>query len=683
MKSLNYVPIACLPISAQVSADEIKEPKPLELEAIEVDGHYQSYIGESLSTSEGVIGDGEIKKRPLLRVGEILEFVPGMAVTQHSGSGKANQYFLRGFNLDHGTDFSITVDGMPLNMRTHGHGQGYMDMNFIIPEMIKRMDYQKGVYYPQNGDFSSAGAAHIYLPNALESGSATVEVGEYGYKRALLMDDFKTASGNLVLGLEGQTYDGPWSDVEEGVEKKNFLARYHGHTPQGTYSVTFMAYDNQWDSADQIPQRAVDQGIIDTYGSLDTSVGGKSSRYSLSGQWSGNDGWSANLYAIQSNMNLWSDFTYYLDNPAQGDQFEQVDKRWIYGGEVKRVLLFGGNYSGQAQYGAQFRYDDIGEVALYNTQDRTRFNTIRKDKVSEKSIGLYAMADVDLTPKLSLMGGARYDYFAADVESDLSANSGSAGEGIASLKGGLSYAFNDAWEAYLNAGQGFHSNDARGATNEIDPQSGTPVDSVDLLVRSVGAETGVRFSTPGLFNASLAFWWLKLDSELLFVGDAGNTEASRPSERYGVEFAGYYRLQKNVNLDFEASYTESRFTDTVAGEGKYIDGALPVVVSAGISHMPDLGWRQSLRIRHLGARPLTSDNSVKSKDSTILNAAMGYAWKKWRTELEVFNLLDSRDHDIDYYYTSRLSFEPAQGVDDIHFHPVEPRALRFKVSYLF
>ncbi|MBF6059127.1 TonB-dependent receptor plug domain-containing protein, partial [Thiomicrorhabdus heinhorstiae] len=240
------------------------------LEAVEVDGHYQSYIGESLSTSEGVIGDGEIKKRPLLRVGEILEFVPGMAVTQHSGSGKANQYFLRGFNLDHGTDFSITVDGMPLNMRTHGHGQGYMDMNFIIPEMIKRMDYQKGVYYPQNGDFSSAGAAHIYLPNALESGSATVEVGEYGYKRALLMDDFKTASGNLVLGLEGQTYDGPWSDVEEGVEKKNFLARYHGHTPQGTYSVTFMAYDNQWDSADQIPQRAVDQGIIDTYGSLDT-----------------------------------------------------------------------------------------------------------------------------------------------------------------------------------------------------------------------------------------------------------------------------------------------------------------------------------------------------------------------------------------------------------------------------
>ncbi len=169
----------------------------------------------------------------------------------------------------------------------------------------------------------------------------------------------------------------------------------------------------------------------------------------------------------------------------------------------------------------------------------------------------------------------------------------------------------------------------------------------------------------------------------MFVGDAGNTEASRPSERYGVEFASYYRLYKAVNLDFEASYTEARFTDKVTGEGQYIEGALPIVVSAGISHMPEQGWRQSLRLRHLGARPLTSDNQVKSKDSTIVNAMLGYAWKKWLAELNVFNLFDSRDHDIDYYYTSRLRFEPTQGVEDIHFHPVEPRSLRFKIRYLF
>ncbi len=203
MNRLNYVPLACLAVSTPVSAQDMKPSKPVELEAIEVHGHYQSYIGEFLSTSEGVIGDGEIQNRPLLRVGEILEFVPGMAVTQHSGSGKANQYFLRGFNLDHGTDFSITIDGMPLNMRTHGHGQGYMDMNFLIPEAIKRMDYQKGVYYPQNGDFSSAGAAQIDLLNALDSGRAVVEIGEYGYKRAVLMDDFKVASDNWFWGWKG------------------------------------------------------------------------------------------------------------------------------------------------------------------------------------------------------------------------------------------------------------------------------------------------------------------------------------------------------------------------------------------------------------------------------------------------------------------------------------------------
>ncbi|CAN8139733.1 iron complex outermembrane recepter protein [uncultured Thiomicrorhabdus sp.] len=658
--------------------------QPIELEQVSVQGHYQTYIGESVSTSEGSISEMEIQQRPLMRVGEVLEFVPGMAVTQHSGSGKANQYFLRGFNLDHGTDFSITVDGMPLNMRTHGHGQGYLDMNFIIPEMIKRMDYQKGVYYPQNGDFSSAGAAHIYLPDALDSGLASLEIGEYGYQRAVFMDAFNVNdTAKLLLALEGHAYQGPWTDLDEDVQKKNQQVRYVDKTAAGQYSLTLMAYDNAWNSADQIPQRAVTQGLIDPFGSLNTSVGGESSRYSLSGQWQGKDGFSARVYAIRSKMNLWSDFTYYLENPTQGDEFEQVDDRTIYGGDLKYRQDLLGNWSGSSEFGMQWRYDDIHEVALYNTEQRQRFNTIRKDQVKENSIGLYAAFDLDLSEKLSLTLGGRYDYFSVDVNSDLAVNSGTTDEGVASLKGGLRYLLNERWELYANAGQGFHSNDARGATIQIDPVSGDAIEPVDLLVPTLGAEIGVRFAEMAKWNTSLAFWWLQLDSELLFVGDAGNTEASRPSERYGVEFAGYYRLQANTTFDFEMSYTESRFTDQFVGEGKYIDGALPMVISAGISHMPKHGWRESLRLRYLGERPLNSDNSVRSKSSVLLNGSVGYAWSQWQIDFEVFNLLDRKDHDIAYYYTSRLSGEPSDGVEDIHFHLIEPRSVRLKVQYRF
>jgi outer membrane cobalamin receptor len=249
-------------------------------EQITVRGHQTDLLGQASSASQGVIGNGEIADRVIARSGEILEFIPGMVVTQHSGSGKANQYFLRGFNLDHGTDFSSFVDGMPVNMRSHGHGQGYTDLNFIIPELVQQIDYKKGAYYAENGDFSAAGSARFNLQNRTQDW-VELGLGSDQYQRLLAKGSAKHGIGDMLLGMELQRYDGPWTDINEDVRKINLIARYSRALGSGQFAVTAMSYDNQWQSADQIPQRAVNAGLIDTFGSLDTTVGGDSSRYSL------------------------------------------------------------------------------------------------------------------------------------------------------------------------------------------------------------------------------------------------------------------------------------------------------------------------------------------------------------------------------------------------------------------
>ncbi len=508
-------------------ADIADESEATTLESLVIYGHKTERIGEASSASDGIIGQGEIARRPILRAGEILEFVPGMVVTQHSGSGKANQYFLRGFNLDHGTDFSSSIDGMPINMRTHGHGQGYTDLNFIVPEFIERIDYQKGPYHAEDGDFSTAGSARFQLTRKLAQPMVSLEIGEDQFVRAVGGGNLKTAQGNLFVGIEAQRYDGPWSDIDEDVEKLNAVARDTRSLAGGELTTTLMLYDNEWNSADQIPERAVNSGLIDRLGSIDTTVGGESSRFSLSTQWRKND-WQANAYAVQSKLNLFSNFTYFLDDPVNGDQFEQVDDRRLYGGSVnRRIVSQIGDKTLQQFMGVQLRYDDISEVALYRTQARERLGAVRSDSVDEFSIGLFWEGDLDITDKLSANLGVRYDQLYVDVDSDLEANSGSDNDGISSVKGGLAYALNDRWEAYTNIGQSFHSNDARGATIEVDPVSGEAADDVDLLVRGEGAELGLRFYETDRLNVSVAAWLLELDSELLFVGDAGNTEASR------------------------------------------------------------------------------------------------------------------------------------------------------------
>ncbi len=661
----------------------INQGELAQIETLIVYGHQLNLLGTSVAAAEGVVGSREIENRPVLRIGEILEFVPGMVVTQHSGSGKANQYFLRGFNLDHGTDFSTTIDGMPVNMRSHGHGQGYTDLNFIIPELIHDIHYRKGPYYAEVGDFSGAGAAEFSVKNSLASNQLSMTGGEFDYRRVYAAHHSMVASGQLLLGLEAQTYDGPWTDITEAVEKTNAVVRYSTAMAKGTFSLTLMGYDNQWMAADQIPSRAVEQQVINRLGSLDEDVGGESSRYSVSGQWQSPE-WKINAYLIDSQLNLFSNFTYFLDDPINGDEFEQVDDRQVIGGEIKRNLarIIAGKPVTHT-FGVQVRHDTIDEVGLYKTRARERIRTTRTDAIDETSIAFFAQSELQLTEKIRGNLGVRYDYLAVDVHSNLVQNSGDAGDGMANIKAGVSYQLTDSVETYLNVGQGFHSNDARGATIALDPMTGEIAEPVDLLSRSEGAEVGLKLFDRDRYNISASLWHLQLDSELLFVGDAGNTEASRASARSGIELAGYFWFAEGWSVDTELAWTRSRFTEAQE-EGKYVDGSVPFVASAGIAYAPaHTGFHGSLRFRHFGARQLDSYGLQEGEKTSLVNLGIGYRWQQLSLGLDIFNIFNSRDHDIDYFYPSRLVGELEGGEEGLHFHPVEPRNLRLRFEYSF
>lgn len=665
-----------------VSSQQVERPTA-EDEAIIITGRRLSLVGDAISASEGVIGRQEINARPLLRAGDMLEFVPGLVATQHSGSGKANQYFLRGFNLDHGTDFATFVDAMPVNMRTHGHGQGWTDLNFLIPEAIEQIRYRKGTYYADVGDFSSAGSARFELADTVPRGIAEITAGAFGYRRGVLVDSVELGSGDLMFGAELQTFDGPWTDIEEDVKKKVGLLKYSSAVGAGRAHVTLMAFDNEWDSPDQIPERAVEQRLISELGSVDTTVGGQASRYSLSGGWAGTalgGRLSAEVYAIESSLNLFSNFTYLLDDPANGDQFRQVDDRRLYGFQVSQQWT-----DGQSRWrvGIDGRYDDIGRVGLFRTKQRQPVSTVREDAIKQGSIGLFASNEYTFSDALRTYVGLRYDYFGFEVDAkSLLENSGKANDDKLSLKGSVILKPVTPLEVYISLGQGYHSNDARGTTIRTDPLSGDPADTVDPLVASIGGELGARLFLGNKLQATIAAWALRLDSELLFVGDAGNTEASRPSQRDGVEVGLYYFGSKNLSAEVEASYTRSKFRNNDQ-TGNNIPGSIPLVISGGLTANSDSGWLATARLRYFGKYPLVEDNSVKSDGSFLVNLRGGREWGPLGVFVDVFNLFDSRDHDVDYFYTSRLPGEPAEGVEDIHYHVFQPRSLRASLRYSF
>jgi outer membrane receptor protein involved in Fe transport len=637
------------------------------------------------AASEKIITPEQIQSQPFMRPGEALEQTPGLIVTQHSGEGKANQYFLRGFNLDHGTDLAISIDGMPANMRTHGHGQGYADINFLIPELIQSMRVRKGPYFADEGDFASAGSVHIDYVDKLPKNLAQITMGSFGYKRGLAIVSAPAGNGTVLGAVEATGYNGPW-DTPDNVRKFNGVARYSQGTALDGFSVTAMAYSNRWTSTDQIAQRAIDQGLIGRFGTLDPTDGGKSERYSLSGRWSAstaNTVTKVDAFIIRANLQLWNDFTYFMDDPVNGDQFSQTDKRTVYGVNASQTIKHSlGAMPAETVFGIQGRYDDIN-VGLFNTVQRQIIGTVREDAVKEGSIGVYGQQTLRWTDWLRTVAGIRYDYFGGSVSSDNALNSGSVAQGIASPK--LSIIFGPwlATEFFVNAGRGFHSNDMRGATITVDPTNpANPLPKVPLLVRSQGGEVGLRSQIiPGV-DTSLALFLLDYDSELLFVGDAGTTEPSRPSRRVGVEWSTHYHPVSWLSFTADIAHTRARFTD-FDPVGDHIPGASTTVASAGVTFGYPLGWFGALKVRYFGPRPLIEDDSVRSGSTTVVNARLGYKFESGtKIWLDALNLFNAKASQIDYYYPSQLRNEIA-AVNDVHFHPVEPLALRLTVAASF
>jgi TonB dependent receptor/Carboxypeptidase regulatory-like domain/TonB-dependent Receptor Plug Domain len=645
-----------------------------------------SLVGVAGAASEGAITARQIEQRPIMRAGEVLETVPGLIISQHSGEGKANQYYLRGFNLDHGTDFATTVAGIPVNMSTHAHGHGYTDANFLIPELVSGVQFKKGPYYAEEGDFSAAGAVNVNYFNALAHPLLEFSGGSEGWQRFLAAASSKAGAGIVLGALELNHNDGPWTRPDD-YRKVNGVVRYSQGDAAKAFSVTGMAYHGTWNSTDQVPDRAISDGAISRFGNIDPADGGETHRYtgSADAQWtSSNSATRVNGYLVNYALDLFSDFTYFLDDPVHGDQFEQVDRRNVTGGRVTHRRL--NRWAGRAvenTVGAQVRHDAIGTVGLYHTQARARISTVREDQVGQTSAGVFVQSAYQWSSVVRTVVGVREDLFHFNVKSDDPANSGTRTEQIASPKFSAVFGPWGGTEFYANAGLGFHSNDGRSATLTRDPNTGDAVDPSTPLVRARGAEIGMRTVRIPHVQTTVSVWGLGLDSELVFAGDAGTTEASRPSRRLGVEWATYASPHRGLSLDADVAVSRSKFTDQDP-VGDQIPGSVESVVSLGVSVSEARHVFGSLRLRYFGPRPLIEDNSVRSESTSLVNGQLGYRFSPHASlVLDVFNLCDTKASDIDYFYTSRLPGEPRDGVDDIHTHPTLPRSARVSLHVGF
>ncbi|GAB3390059.1 TonB-dependent receptor [Massilia agri] len=650
------------------------------LQRVLVEGSRINQIGMTDSASSGTVNAKDLENRTVYRPGELLEATPGLIASQHSGEGKANQFYLRGFNLDHGTDLATWVDGMPVNQRSHAHGQGWTDLNFLIPELVTRLDYRKGPYSSLDGDFASAGKASLAYANRLVAPVATVTLGQDEYARTVLAGSPEVAGGNLLYALELMKNDGPWTRPD-GYRKVNAVLRYSRGYSNNGWTVTAMHYQGHWNSTDQIPLRAVQNGQLGRFDAIDLSDGGEAKRSSISGNWrrtTQDAATSLNAYVIRNQLDLYSNFTYFLNDPVNGDQFAQPDRRVTTGLDGSHTWhaykSADGKVASDMTVGFQLQNDNIFN-GLYDTRARQRIATTREDHIVETSGAVYLENATMWSDALRTVVGVRANRYRFNVDGDRLENSGRAYDTLVTPTLSVAYAPWKHTELYLNYGHGFHSNDARGTVASVDPKTLDPVDRTPGLVRSRGMELGLRTVAIPNMETTVSVYRLDFASELTYIGDAGNTEAGDPSRRHGVELSNVYRANKWLSLNFDAAYARARSRGGNP-DGDRIPGAVEGVAQVGLTVDRVGPWSGALRLRYFGPRPLIEDDSVRSHASTTLNGRIGYRiGKDMRLELEGFNLTNRRDSAIDYYYESRLANEAA-GREDIHFHPIEPRTFR-------
>jgi hypothetical protein len=706
---------------------------------VNVRGREDDLVGIAESATQGTVGAKEIEDRPILRSGEIMETIPGLIITQHAGGGKANQYFLRGFNLDHGTDFATFLDGMPLNLPSHAHGEGYSDMNTVIDELVQRVNYQKGPYYADVGNYGSAGNANLEFFKTLPGDFFQLEGGMYHDGRAIFGASQKLGAGNLLEGGEAYYDDGPWVH-HDGFAKINSLVTYSRGGDANGFSITERTYHGKWNSSDQLAADAVPS--VGFFGALNPADGGNSGRYSLQGDWHHTGATSETnvmAYGFYYDLDLFSDFTYYLYDPIHGDQFEQHDTRWVGGFDASHTIF--SQWWGrrvETTFGLELRNDWVSN-GLYRTENRIRTN---KEDVLAPYPGEpegFLPADTDVNRFTDTLGSFYVDHkiqWSRKLRTDIALrgdddrgvltsfsdarNSGSATKFLPSPKASVVIGPWADTEFYVQGGFSFHSNDVRGATQNYEPVSpdfpypNTLTAKIPLLIQTKGAETGVRTSAVPHLQSTLSLWYLHSNSELEQDGDTGGTVASeQSSNRYGVEWANYYTPRQHLAFDFDIADSRALFTEidpddatflTTGGRlcaansncsglvslgggsfeqgpgGRWVPEAVGLVISSGATLHGYKGFSASLRLRDFGPRYLTSDAIYRSKTTELLNAEVGRKINNtFRVSVEFLNLLNRRDHDIDYAYVSQISPTATPEFTDV-FHPVEPFQARLKIE---
>jgi outer membrane receptor protein involved in Fe transport len=659
-------------------------------EQVTVTAERTQLLGIATTSSQGEVVQQELQLTPAYRAGQLLETVPGLVVTAHSGEGKANQYLLRGFNLDHGTDLATFIDNMPANMPTHAHGQGYTDLNFLIPELVQSVQFTKGPYFAEEGDFSSVGSDHIGILDVADN-QAAATVGTLGFQRLFAEGSRNTGNATLLGALELVHYDGPWTHSDD-QRKINAVARYSEGDAGNGYSVTAMYYRSLWNATTDQPIRAMTSpymsslGLtpIDRFGTLDPSDGGQAQRMSLSGQYRVDIGpghFDADAYTIYNRLTLWNDFTHFLANPINGDQEAQNENRAVVGGaadyEISGKVL---GFDNDLLTGIQTRYDD-NHVSRDATKDRQYLSTTEDDRVRLLSLGAYAQATTHWTDWMRTVFGIRGDYQTA---TDRGTNAGDVSASLFQPKGSLILSPWSNTEFYLSAGRGFHSDDVRGVTQaERQGLAGAP-----LLARSTGEEIGVRSTILPNLTATLTAFQIDFQSETTYDPDVGQDSPGPPSRRIGLEFNTTYQPFEWLELYTSIAASHARFTepydDRTGHVGEYIPNA-PKVIGSVAAYLRNLGpWSGGIEYRYLGAFPLTPDNAVTGKGYGEVNLEGNYAFESgWKIGLGIYNLLDVRANAAEFWYIDRLQGEPAGGVADLHVHPLEPLAFRVSLGKTF
>ncbi len=624
----------------------------------------------------------DFELRPKQSSQDLLRLVPGLVIAQHAGGGKAEQIFLRGFDADHGTDVNISVDGIPVNMVSHGHGQGYADLHFVMPELLRGMEVYKGPYFAQFGDFGTAGTVKFSTLDELEQNIVNAEVGSFGFQRVVGLSNLPLNLDQTNAYVAAEYLDNRnYFEHQQHFKRYNLFGKAKASLGSGqSLTLWLSSFGSSWDASGQIPERAVKQGLITRFGSIDPSEGGETYRQNLHLSYSKASEFSilfAQAFVSQYRFQLFSNFTFFRYDPVHGDEIEQNDQRTIAGGKVEYTVKgLTGKANISTLLGSSFRTDGI-DVGLWHAEHRLRLEPRADARIRQSSFSLYAQQEYRVSSFARLQLGLRADHFVFDVADRLNASTreditGRLEQTIVSPKANLIVSATPELDIFLNSGAGFHSNDAR----VVAARKGNPT-----LPRAIGAEVGARYSVSHYITASVSFWGLDLDREFVYVGDEGTTEESGATRRLGIDVDARAQLLSWLWADVDISLSRGRFKGAPEGEN-FIPLAPTLTSTGGLTVRIPSGIEESLRFRNIDDRPANETNSVRAKGYTVFDATVSYLFRGYRLTLTAENLFDVEWNEAQFDTESRLRSEP-EPISELHFTPGTPRNLRASLSVVF